>query len=61
MKPEELILFVKLNKRHGIVKAVAERTGISMPTVSKYLKGDIYNQTALEVIKAAKEVIDDTL
>jgi len=32
-----------------------------MPTVSKYLRGDIYNKTALEVIKAAKEVIDASL
>jgi hypothetical protein len=61
MKPEELIQFVKLNKRHGIIKAVSERTGISMPTVSKYLRGDIYNKTAIEVIKAAKEVIDASL
>jgi len=62
MTPEELIKFVQTNKRRGIVKEVANRTGISIPTVMKYLSVDnVYNQTALKVIKAAKEVIDDTL
>lgn len=43
---------------HGLQKTIHERTGLSLPTIRKYLKGDVYHPTAVKVFKTAKEIIE---
>lgn len=61
MEIQEVINQIKLNKRHGIVKQVAQRTGVSMPTVKKYLNGEVIQPKALMVLNAALEIIKEKL
>jgi response regulator of citrate/malate metabolism len=59
MDIQEVINQIKLNKRHGIVSKVSKKTGISMPTVRKYLNGDIVQPKALIVLNTALQIIKD--
>jgi response regulator of citrate/malate metabolism len=59
MELQEIINLIKVKKKHGIIKRVSEQTGVSMPTVRKYLEGDIINPKAMSVIKAAMEDINN--
>jgi len=59
MEIQEVINQIKLNKRHGIVSRVAARTGISMPTVRKYLNGDVIQPKALIVLNTALQIIKE--
>ena len=57
MELQEIINLIKVKRKHGLVKRVSEQTGVSMPTVRKYLDGDVINPKAMLVIKTAlKEV-----
>ena len=59
MELQEIINLIKVKKKHGIIKRVSEQTGVSMPTVRKYLKGEIINPKAMSVIKAAMEDVNN--
>lgn len=59
MEIQEIINQIKLNKRHGIVKQVSQRTGVSMPTVKKYLNGEVIQPKALMVLNAALQIIQE--
>ena len=59
MELQEIINLIKVKKKHGIIKRVSDQTGVSMPTVRKYLEGDIINPKAMSVIKAAMEDINN--
>jgi len=59
MEIQEVINQIKLNKRHGIVKQVSQRTGVSMPTVKKYLNGEVIQPKALMVLNAALQIIKE--
>jgi hypothetical protein len=59
MDIQEVIDQIKLNKRHGIVSKVSKKTGISMPTVRKYLNGDIVQPKALIVLNTALQIIKE--
>ena len=55
MELAEIIKQIKLNTTHGLIKRVSDATGVSQPSVRKYLNGDIINPKAMSVIKAALE------
>lgn len=57
MDIQEVVKQIKLNKRHGLVKSINRETGISMPTIKKYLEGDIVQPKALIVLNKALEII----
>ncbi len=59
MEIEQIINLIKIKKRHGIIKRVSQKTGISQPTVKKYLNGDVINPKALVVLKAALEDVEN--
>ena len=59
MEIQEVINQIKLNKRHGLVKKVSNHTGISMPTVRKYLGGDVIHPKALRVLQTALQIIKE--
>ena len=59
MEIQEIIKQIKLHKKHGIVSKVSERTGISMPTVRKYLNGDVIQPKALRVLNTAIDIINE--
>lgn len=59
MEIQEVIKQIKLHKKHGIVSKVSARTGISMPTVRKYLNGDVIQQKALVVLNTAIDIINE--
>lgn len=54
---------IKLKRRQGLFQIVARKSGISLPTVRKYLlDGNIISPKAKAVIEIAlKEVSDDWL
>ena len=58
MNIDSIIKEIKLKRKHGLVKKVSKATGISMPTVKKYLEGEgIVSEKALTVLRyALKEV-----
>jgi response regulator of citrate/malate metabolism len=53
MELQEIIRVIKVKKTHGLIKRVSDATGVSQPSVRKYLNGDIINPKAMSVIKAA--------
>lgn len=55
------IEIIKLKRRQGLFQIVARKSGISLPTVRKYLlDGNIISPKAKSVIEIAlKEVSDD--
>jgi response regulator of citrate/malate metabolism len=55
MEFTEIINKIKQSKTHGLIKRVSEATGVSQPSVRKYLNGNIVNPKAMSVIKAALE------
>jgi hypothetical protein len=57
MELQEIINLIKVKRKHGLVKRVSEQTGVSMPTVRKYLDGDVINPKAMLVIKTALEEV----
>jgi response regulator of citrate/malate metabolism len=57
MELQEIINLIKVKRKHGLVKRVSEQTGVSMPTVRKYLDGDVINAKAMLVIKTALEEV----
>lgn len=59
MEIQEIINIIKIQKRHGIIKRVSEKTGISQPTVKKYLNGNVISDKALLVLKAALEDVEN--
>ena len=59
MEIEQIINLIKIKKRHGIIKRVSQKTGISQPTVKKYLNGDVINPKALVVLKSALEDVEN--
>ena len=59
MNLNEVVQLIKLNKKHGLIKRVSEQTGVSQPSVRKYLKGDIINPKAMIVLKAALEEVNN--
>jgi hypothetical protein len=56
---ENKIIKIKLMRKHGLCSKVSKKTGISMPTVKKYLEGDIYYPKAIEVINEALNIIEN--
>lgn len=61
MDIQEVVKQIKLNKRHGLVKSINRETGISMPTIKKYLDGDVVQPKALIVLNKALEIIKKQL
>lgn len=59
MDINQIIQIIKLKRTHGIHKRVAEKTGVSLPTVRKYLNGEVVNPKALEVLQAALEDVQN--
>jgi hypothetical protein len=59
MELQEIINLIKVKRKHGLVKRVSEQTGVSMPTVRKYLDGDVINPKAMLVIKTALEEVSN--
>ena len=59
MDIQQVIKEIKLHKKHGIVSKVSLRTGISMPTVRKYLNGDVIQPKALRVLNTAIDIINE--
>lgn len=59
MEIQEIINIIKIKKQHGIIKRVSEKTGISQPTVKKYLNGNVISDKALLVLKAALEDVEN--
>lgn len=59
MELHEIIKEIKLKKTHGLNKRVSEATGVSQPSVRKYLNGEIINPKAMAVIQAALEDINN--
>jgi hypothetical protein len=57
MELQEIIKQIKLKKKHGLNKIVAQKTGVSLPTVKKYLNGNVISEKALIVIKTALEEV----
>jgi transposase len=57
MDIQEVIKQIKLNKRHGMLMKISRETGISMPTIKKYLDGDVVQPKALIVLNKALEII----
>jgi response regulator of citrate/malate metabolism len=57
MELQEIINLIKVKRKYGLVKRVSEQTGVSMPTVRKYLDGDVINPKAMLVIKTALEEV----
>lgn len=57
MDIQEVVKQIKLNKRHGLVSKISTSTGVSMPTVRKYLNGDVVQPKALIVLNKALEII----
>lgn len=55
----EVHKFVSENNYHGLAVSVQKRTGLSFPTVLKYLKEEPYNPTAVKVLMAAKGLIEE--
>jgi len=55
---EKIQIELKSKRYHGLQKSIQERTGLSLPTIRKYLNGDVYHPTAVKVFKTAKEIID---
>lgn len=59
MDLHQLVQVIKLNKKHGLIKRVSEKTGVSQPSVRKYLNGDIINPKAMIVLEAALEEVNN--
>jgi response regulator of citrate/malate metabolism len=59
MELQEIIQQIKLKRTHGLNKRVSEATGVSQPSVRKYLNGDVMSPKAMAVIKAALEDINN--
>jgi hypothetical protein len=59
MDIQEVIKQIKLHKKHGIVSKVSARTGISMPTVRKYLNGDVIQPKVLIILNTAIDIINE--
>ena len=57
MDIKETITLIKLKKRHGLIQKVVKRTGISAPTVKKYLDGHVIDQKVFDVLNSALDVI----
>ena len=59
MDLQQIVTLIKVKKKHGLIKRVSEVTGVSQPSVRKYLNGNIINPTAMSVIKAALEEVNN--
>jgi response regulator of citrate/malate metabolism len=59
MDLQQIVTLIKVKKKHGLIKRVSEATGVSQPSVRKYLNGDIINPKAMSVIKAALEEVNN--
>jgi response regulator of citrate/malate metabolism len=60
MDIQTIINEIKLKRKHGLVKKVSKATGISQPTVRKYLKGEgIVSDKALVVLRHALKEVED--
>lgn len=60
MNIDAIIKEIKLKRKHGLVKKVSKATGISMPTVKKYLDGEgIVSEKALVVLRYALREVDN--
>ena len=57
---QQVVKEIKLHKKHGIVSKVSARTGISMPTVRKYLNGDVMQPKVLLVLNTAIDIINES-
>lgn len=55
----EVYRFVQENHYHGLAVSIQKRTGLSFPTVLKYLKEEPYNPTAVKVLLTAKDLIEE--
>lgn len=60
MDIQQVVKEIKLHKKHGIVSQVSARTGISMPTVRKYLNGDVTQPKVLLVLNTAIDIINES-
>lgn len=60
MDLQQIVKEIKLHKKHGIVSKVSARTGISMPTVRKYLNGDVMQPKVLLVLNTAIDIINES-
>jgi len=59
MDIQEILKQIKLHKKHGIVSKVSARTGISMPTVRKYLNGNVIQPKVLIILNTAIDIINE--
>jgi response regulator of citrate/malate metabolism len=59
MDLQQIVTLIKVKKKHGLIKRVSEATGVSQPSVRKYLNGDVINPKAMSVIKAALEEVNN--
>lgn len=59
MELQEILTTIRMKKKHGLIRRVSQKTGVSMPTVKKYLDGNIINQKAMDVIRTAMEEVSN--
>lgn len=59
MELQEILTTIRMKKKHGLIRRVSQKTGVSMPTVKKYLDGNIINPKAMDVIRTAMEEVSN--
>lgn len=59
MELQEILTTIKMKKKHGLIRRVSEKTGVSMPTVKKYLNGNIISPKAKQVILTAMQEVSN--
>jgi hypothetical protein len=59
MTIEEIRTKIALNRYHGINRDIQKQTGLSLPTIKKYMDGHIYHPTALKVLKTALKLVSN--
>jgi hypothetical protein len=57
MTLEEKLTHIQLKRKHGIIKAVQQKTNLARITISNFLDGNIYRQHVKDVIDAAYEEV----
>lgn len=59
MTIEEIKLKIKLHRYHGINRDIQKATGLSLPTIKKYMDGHIYHPNAIKVLKTALKLVEN--
>lgn len=59
MTIEELRVKIAIGRYHGIAKDIQKKTGLSLPTIRKYMSGEIYQPNAIKVLKTAYQLVHE--